>query len=315
MLNVTDGDRCPEAMRHFRSIIHGSHPLMRLLFALSRRALQFSDGVGALLLSMFLSDLGHPIAHQNAAYLWRTLFNSTNAKIKNTNNNGGTIEERDGGSIKLGCWQRPASYHINLALKVDDILAQRCHCRGSTPCRLPNRTCMAIDEQLAECPSEIYATFCPDVPIDLEPEDKSTTVAEPNVCAFYYQRRAAASGVVSAMHAMSTDHEFGFSGAPKNASAALAWLATAADSGDPRGIYEMATRLQQGFGMERNLTNAHELLWTLVSGEITAPRLDVLHQDGWIVTPDGRTVQLGERHDSELMPGGQDIASYRSTRE
>ncbi|KAF8823102.1 Sel1 repeat-containing protein [Cardiosporidium cionae] len=61
--------QCIVSYNHFLPVAH-SHPDVSALIWHSLRAHELGDSTGALLRSMLLSELGHPVGHDNAAYLW-----------------------------------------------------------------------------------------------------------------------------------------------------------------------------------------------------------------------------------------------------
>eukprot|EP00929_Paragymnodinium_shiwhaense_P072552 TRINITY_DN36826_c0_g2_i1.p1 TRINITY_DN36826_c0_g2~~TRINITY_DN36826_c0_g2_i1.p1 ORF type:complete len:1030 (+),score=352.09 TRINITY_DN36826_c0_g2_i1:304-3393(+) len=60
----------PDAQKAFEDVIRSRLPVVRMTIALSQRAARLGDTLGALLMSILLSDVGHPVGHADAAYLW-----------------------------------------------------------------------------------------------------------------------------------------------------------------------------------------------------------------------------------------------------
>ncbi|KAF8822749.1 hypothetical protein IE077_002795, partial [Cardiosporidium cionae] len=62
-------EKCLMSYNNFLSVAH-FHPEVATLILHSLRAHELGDTTGALLRSMLLSELGHPVGHGNTAYLW-----------------------------------------------------------------------------------------------------------------------------------------------------------------------------------------------------------------------------------------------------
>ena len=300
-------------------MFQGSNPKLRLMFALAKRAFEGGDETGALLLSMFLSDTGHGVAHQNAAYLWKLRAESKDLDASSPRPGVNATcspygDEPDTDSILLECWQRPASYYARLSQKTPadyTTLSSSCPCREKTPCLHENGTCVGFyPEELTECSTlnnTSNSTFCPDVPSEYEPFNKPLTVADPEVCGFFYDRRAASAGVILSMHAVAESYQYGRNGAERNSSKSFEWLMRAAAAGDPKGTYYAARALQLGEGTDRNLDMAHELYWDLAKGNLMQWGNEYYRPQEWLPVIDGKQVQLGERlsedfHDIDPKP-------------
>eukprot|EP00439_Symbiodinium_sp_Y106_P051232 s6295_g6.t2 len=68
---VTSGGMCsPEVLGSFLEVVLSQSSIVRLIIALGRRSNTLGDEIGALLLAMLLSDIGHDLGHADAAYLW-----------------------------------------------------------------------------------------------------------------------------------------------------------------------------------------------------------------------------------------------------
>lgn len=61
-----------EAQHAFRGVIMSQLPVVRMGVGLAQQAARLGDTVGALLLASLMSDVGHPVAHADAASLWDT---------------------------------------------------------------------------------------------------------------------------------------------------------------------------------------------------------------------------------------------------
>eukprot|EP00927_Polykrikos_kofoidii_P061443 TRINITY_DN56282_c0_g1_i1.p1 TRINITY_DN56282_c0_g1~~TRINITY_DN56282_c0_g1_i1.p1 ORF type:complete len:1238 (-),score=237.78 TRINITY_DN56282_c0_g1_i1:121-3834(-) len=59
-----------DAQRAFEDVVLSRLSLIRIVLVLAQRSARLGDTTGALLLSMLLSDVGHPVGHADAAFLW-----------------------------------------------------------------------------------------------------------------------------------------------------------------------------------------------------------------------------------------------------
>ncbi|CAK9101650.1 unnamed protein product [Durusdinium trenchii] len=169
----------------------------------------------------------------------------------------------------LHCWVRPERYYVALQAALDappprpsqgtweeEIMSlttsNDCPCYGGFACRRGDGACEQLAKQSAGSGEELLAcrpgsTFCREVPADIEPA-RSNFAAAPDVCGFYFYRRAAADGHLDAMHVLSHAYSNGHRGAPKDAAEAFAWSAAAAARGDLRGRFDVAYSLEFGLG-------------------------------------------------------------------
>mmetsp|Transcript_26343 Transcript_26343/g.63447 ORF Transcript_26343/g.63447 Transcript_26343/m.63447 type:complete len:701 (-) Transcript_26343:118-2220(-) len=67
----TDAKKCATIYNDLSEVVFSASRDLRLLGAMARRAMDVGNIQGAAVLSMLLSDMGHPMGHQNAAKIWR----------------------------------------------------------------------------------------------------------------------------------------------------------------------------------------------------------------------------------------------------
>ncbi|CAE7213640.1 unnamed protein product [Symbiodinium sp. CCMP2456] len=68
--SASGGICSPEVQGSFLEVVLSQSGIVRLIIALGRRSARLGDEIGALLLAMLLSDIGHDLGHADAAFLW-----------------------------------------------------------------------------------------------------------------------------------------------------------------------------------------------------------------------------------------------------
>ncbi|CAE7938570.1 unnamed protein product, partial [Symbiodinium necroappetens] len=68
--SASSGICSPEVQGSFLEVVLSQSGIVRLIIALGRRSARLGDEIGALLLAMLLSDIGHDLGHADAAFLW-----------------------------------------------------------------------------------------------------------------------------------------------------------------------------------------------------------------------------------------------------
>ncbi|CAJ1458365.1 unnamed protein product [Effrenium voratum] len=166
-----------------------------------------------------------------------------------------------------------------------------CPCYGGFACRGGDGACKSLARQQAAAGEEhsachAGAKLCREVPADLEPP-RSNLAAAPDVCAFYFHRRAAAEGNVDAMHILSHAYSNGHRGAAKDTAAAFAWSWGAMEAGDLRGTFDVAYSLEPGHSAAPEISE----IWAKCKGWALGAKF------GTEVAPTGPNMQAGWRGD------------------
>ncbi|CAE8708802.1 unnamed protein product, partial [Polarella glacialis] len=194
----------------------------------------------------------------------------------------------------LNCWVRPERYYASLDANIaasqkspkttpaqgtwEELMSltssrDPCLCHGGFGCRrMGDGACEVVAEPWAAAGEESKAcargaALCREVPLDLEPSDRPTFAAAPEVCGLAFHRRASGAGRVDSMHVLSHAYSNGHRGAPKDAAEALVWSQRAMDAGDARGRFDVAYSLEFGLGVEANPTLAYAMYKELLSSQ------------------------------------------------
>eukprot|EP00434_Breviolum_minutum_P019647 symbB.v1.2.017328.t1/scaffold1351.1/size123844/8 len=146
-----------------------------------------------------------------------------------------------------------------------------CPCYGGFACRRGDGACEVLAKQSAGSGEESSAcklgsTFCREVPLQLDPP-RSTFAAAPEVCGFYYYRRAAMDGDIDAMHVLSHAFSNGHRGAPQDPVEAFKWSERAMKMGDLRGWFDVAYSTEFGLGTSMDPDKAMQMYKEILTAQ------------------------------------------------
>ncbi|CAL1128524.1 unnamed protein product [Cladocopium goreaui] len=189
----------------------------------------------------------------------------------------------------LHCWVRPERYYVALKAALAEAPQEQpappgtweevmslttskdCPCYGGFACRRGDGACEVLAKQSAGAGEEFSAcqpgsSLCQEVPPELDPP-RSNWAASPEVCAFYFYRRAAADGNIDAMHVLSHAYSNGHRGAPKDPVEAFHWSERAMALGDLRGHFDVAYSKEFGLGTAVDAARAKQIYQDILTAQ------------------------------------------------
>lgn len=189
----------------------------------------------------------------------------------------------------LHCWVRAERYYVALKAALAEAPQEQpappgtweevmslttskdCPCYGGFACRRGDGACEVLAKQSAGAGEELSAcqpgsSLCREVPPELDPP-RSNWAASPEVCAFYFYRRAAADGNVDAMHVLSHAYSNGHRGAPKDPVEAFRWSERAMALGDLRGHFDVAYSKEFGLGTAVDAAQAKQIYQDILTAQ------------------------------------------------
>lgn len=189
----------------------------------------------------------------------------------------------------LHCWVRPERYYVALKAALAEAPQEQpappgtweevmslttsnsCPCYGAFACRRGDGACEVLAKQSAGAGEELSAcqpgsSFCREVPPEIDPP-RSNWAASPDVCAFYFYRRAAADGNIDAMHVLSHAYSNGHRGAPKDPVEAFRWSERAMALGDLRGHFDVAYSKEFGLGTAVDAAQAKQIYQDILAAQ------------------------------------------------
>ncbi|CEM36757.1 unnamed protein product [Vitrella brassicaformis CCMP3155] len=279
----TELQRCEAAFPLFFEVAM-NHETVKLLFAHARRAYTLGDVSGALLRAMLLSEIGHPLAHESAAELWRQWAQKPPLHMQirqqdltvphevEANSTAAANVTSDPAGVRhyLHCWARPDGYYTRLRWEGiaahdaegadDQSAAQQVSPQDQQPEGDADGDYIADGRQLTAVSPETATS-----------ESLRHLPPDAAVCSFYFAKRAAVAGSVAAMHRVARAYREGSLGVIQNLTTSYEWTCLAAAMGDSRGRYEKAVMTEKGIGRPSNTTEAYQMYGSLLKEGSVAP--------------------------------------------